>query len=315
MVILNVKGKTFYMDNKLEYELEKKIKPSLLQKDEDWTCIVDGEEGAGKSVFSFQLAKKVDADFNLSRVCTTPMEFTKAILRADKGQCVVFDEAFTGLSSRGSLTEVNNLIVSLMMEMRQKNLFVIIVMPTIFLLDKYAALWRAKGLFHVYKKRRKKGFWIFFNKNKKKILYLTGRKLYSYTTPRSNFRGRFYDQYTIDEKRYREKKRESLMRKARVTRAETYKGQRDTLFWILNKILKKNQTEIAKMCKEAGFKIEQNTISEILIIKQRQILEEELIKEESLKKKEEIRRKIEEDAKKTPKISQKPPIIGEKPVN
>jgi len=139
----------FYQITKLNEKITKadktKVLPKIRKKDFDWVWIVDGVEGCGKSVFALQLAKILDPTFNLSRVCMTPQEFTRAILKAGKGQCVVFDEAFTGLSSRASLTEINRLIVSLMMEMRQKNLFVIIVMPTIFLLDRYVAIFRARG--------------------------------------------------------------------------------------------------------------------------------------------------------------------------
>jgi len=194
-----------------------------------------------------------------------PQEFTRAILRANKGQCVVFDEAFTGLSSRASLTEINRVIVSLMMEMRQKNLFVIIVMPTFFLLDRYVALFRAVGLFHLYMKNGNRGYWIYFNNRKKKLLYLIGKKLFSYGKPKSNFRGRFVNKYTIDEPIYRKKKNESLMKKSRSTRAELLKQQRDILLWILNKDMKLNKVEISNLCKKNGFKIERNTISEIMM--------------------------------------------------
>ncbi len=224
--------------------------------------MVDGEEGSGKSVFGMQLAKALDPDFDMSRLCFTADEFTKAIIRAKKGQCVVYDEAFTGLSARGSLTEVNRLLVSLMMEMRQKNLFVIIVMPTFFLLDKYVALWRAKGLFHVYTKQGKRGFWMYFNRQKKKELYLTGRKLYEYSRPRSSFRGRFFDQYTVDESEYRKRKQDALNKKSRVTRSHTYMEQRNILLYLLNKKYDIPQKEISHGMQKAGNSLSQNSISE-----------------------------------------------------
>ena len=210
----------------------------------------------------------------------TPNEFTKAILKAKPFQCIVFDEAFTGLSSRASLTEINKLIVNLMMEMRQKNLFVIIVMPTFFLLDRYAAIFRARGLFHVYLKKGKRGRWVYFNNKKKKLLYLIGKKLFSYSKPISKFRGRFSDQYTINEQDYRDKKGKALMNKSRETRAATFKHQRDTLFWILSRNLKKNQSQISNLCKDAGFKIDRSTISDILAEKQKDILREQTFKEQ-----------------------------------
>ncbi len=263
------------MDGRLNNSIEDKVKPKILKKDNDLVWIVDGLEGSGKSVFAMQVAKVLDPSFDLERVCMSPEEFTKAILKAKKGQCVVFDEAFTGLSSRASLTEINKLLVSLMMEMRQKNLFVIIVMPTFFMLDKYVALFRARGLFHVYLKRGKRGRWVYFNNKKKKLLYLMGRKLYDYSKPKSKFRGRFMDVYTINEVTYREKKQDALMKKSRSTKAETYKAQRDTLFYIMNKKSGLNHVKISELCGKYGFKIARNTISEIIIEKSKDFLREE----------------------------------------
>lgn len=268
--------RSLYMDNELRSRILNKIRPKIELKDHDWVWVVDGAEGSGKSVFAMQLAKVLDPTFDLSRVCMSPDEFTKAIIRAKHGQAVVFDEGFTGLSSRASLSEVNRLIVSLMMEMRQKNLVVIIVMPTIFLLDKYVALFRAKGLFHVYTKEGKRGRWVYFNNKNKKLLYILGKKLFSYSKPRSRFRGRFRDQYTVPEQEYRDKKREALIKKSRTTRAETYKYQRDLLFYLIHKKYNVPQFQISLDCKKLGFKIKQNTISEVITEKNIQIAAKEV---------------------------------------
>jgi len=268
MVVLeiDVNGikKNLYMDNELHKRILTKIRPKIEKKDHDWVWIIDGMEGSGKSVFAMQLAKVLDPSFCIERVAMTPSEFTKAVMRASKGQAIVFDEGFTGLSSRSSLSEINRLIISLCMEMRQKNLFVLIVMPTIFMLDRYIALFRAKGLFHIYTKEGNRGRWVYFNNKSKKLLYIYGKKLFSYAKPRSRFRGRFVDQYVIDELAYRKKKREALIKKSRTTRAETFKYQRDLLFYLMNKKYNISQFQISLDCKTMGFKIERNTISEAI---------------------------------------------------
>lgn len=269
MVVLDItidgNSRSLYMDKELYRRIENNIKPKIEKKDNDWFWIVDGGEGAGKSVFAMQLAKVLDPSFCLERVCMIPEEFTKAVIRAKKGECIVFDEAFTGLSSRSSLSEINRLIVSLCMEMRQKNLFIIVVMPTIFMLDRYVALFRAKGLFHIYTKDGKRGRWVYFNNKSKKLLYILGKKLFSYAKPKSKFRGRFSNQYTINEQAYRDKKKEALNKKSRGTRTETYKFQRDILLYLMNKKYNVTQFQIALDCKKVGgFTLKQSTISEII---------------------------------------------------
>lgn len=259
--VTTASGIDFYMDNYLHKQVEK-VRAGLVKKDKDSVWIVDGSEGSGKSVFAMQLGAALDPTLSLDRICFTPEEFTRAIVIAEKGECVIFDEAFTGLSSRSSLSEVNKLLVSLMMEMRQKNLIVIIVMPTFFLLDKYVALWRAKGLFHIYTSNGKRGRWRFYNKNKKKILYLTGKQTYNYSKPRSSFMGRFLDKYMVDEEEYRKKKKGALFGKSRYTKAEKFIHQRNILLTIIYEEFGKTLNEISELCEKYNMKLGKSTIKD-----------------------------------------------------
>jgi hypothetical protein len=280
MVIVDIElegnKKPLYMDGTLYEQLTEVVKPSVQKKDFDYFIAIDGLEGSGKSVFGMQIAKILDPNFNLEKICYSAKDFIKAVINAKPYSCIVFDEAFTGLSSRSALSEINQLLVSLMMEMRQKNLFIILIMPSVFMLDKYAALHRAKGLFHVYMHNDKRGFWSFYNKDRLKYLYLNGKKYYDYSHTKPIIFGRFQNQYVIDEKGYREKKSESLSQKRRVTRADTYKGQRDVLFWILNYELKKSHTDIAKLCRKWKYKVDRSTISYVIEAKNKDLLNEGL---------------------------------------
>jgi len=254
MVVVNIKDPitskiyNFYIDKKLKEQLDSKVKSALGQKDEDYLIAVDGEERAGKSTFAMQIGKYIDPSLSLDRVCFSPDEFRKAIINAEPGQCVIFDEAYRGLSAKGALTEVNRILVSLMMEMGQKNLFVIVVLPTFYLLEKYVALWRARVLFHIYRRNTQKGFWVCFNKKKKKLLYLKGKKDYGYGYVKSGFRGRFSKKYVIDEQEYRNKKAESLKVGYKTTKREDYLLQRDRLVYALSRELNVSTRELEKIC-------------------------------------------------------------------
>jgi hypothetical protein len=266
MVIVEpIKDLTYYMDERLRDQLDNKVRKSVEKKDNDYVFIVDGEEGSGKSVFAMQLGKYLDPTLNLDRVCFTPDEFIKSINDAKKSQCIIYDEAYTGLSSRASLSEINNLLVGMMMEMRQKNLYIIIVMPTYFLLDKYVAVWRAKGLFHVYLRQGRRGFWIFFNKKKKKILYLSiGKRVYSYSGAKSSFKGRFLEKYPLDEKLYREKKKKALKTRKRVVKSEKYKEQRDRLIKIVYNELGLSLKELEELLKVNEVGLKKTVLSQIV---------------------------------------------------
>jgi hypothetical protein len=255
----------YFIEPRLKNQLDKKVIPTLTKNDEDYIFVIDGEERSGKSVLGMQIGKYIDNSLSLDRICFTPDEFRKAIINAEKGQCIIFDEAYRGLSAKGALTEMNRLLVSLMMEMGQKNLCVIIILPTFYLIEKYVAIWRARGLFHVFRNRNgQKGYFVFFNKKKKKQLYLKGKKDYSYRYVKSRFKGRFYGKYVIDEQEYRKKKAKSLKEGYKQTRQEKYMEQRNILLYILNKEFNLSSLRIQELCKIYQLPLKKSQIIDIL---------------------------------------------------
>ena len=205
-----VNEQTYYMDgiHKDNLDTAKKV----ITKDWDMLFIYDGAEGSGKSVKAMQDAFYCDPSLNIDRITFTPKEFHNAIMKAEKYQAVIYDEAYTGLSSRATMSLINRTLISMLAEIRQKNLFVFVVMPCFFDLDKYVALWRARALIHVYTSDNfERGFFRFYNRTRKKDLYINGKKYYNYNHPEPNFKGRFTNYYPIDADVYKHKKHESLM--------------------------------------------------------------------------------------------------------
>jgi len=251
-----------YMDGKLHNDLTKKVHKVVTKKDKDWVICVDGGEGTGKSVFATHIGIIVDPTLTVERVCFTPEQFRDSIIKAKKGQCVIFDEAFTGLSSRSSLNKINKLLVALMQQMRQKNLFVVIVLPSFFLLDKYVALFRSRGLFHVYEKQGQRGYWQYYNTARKKHLYLKGKLLYSYREPRTPVRGRFLDQYGVDQVAYRKKKADALkLMEQDKPEVDPYINQRNALIDIAHREGKLSLRHIAQAMKKRGESVTHQALS------------------------------------------------------
>lgn len=197
------------MDGYLKTNLD--AAKEVIAQDWDMVFCVDGYEGTGKSVLAQQMAKYCDPSIDISRVCFTPEEFKEAINNAEKYQAIIFDEAYGGMSSRAAMSEVNKSLMSMLAEIRQKNLFVFLVLPCFFELDKYAAIWRSRALIHVYTGEKfKRGRFSFYSQDRKKSLYIIGKKFYSYSQPKSNFHGEFPPGYVVDEKAYRKKKLKAL---------------------------------------------------------------------------------------------------------
>lgn len=172
MAAIQIKEKnvSFFLEDWVKKSFDNKVIPDLKKKDKDCTIVIDGVEGSGKSTLGLQICAYIDPSFNLSRVVFTPEEFREAIYKAKPSQAIMYDEAFTGFSSRASLSGINKTLISLMMQIRQKNLFIIIVLPTIFLLDKYISLFRTRALFHVYENKGRRGYYrVYFSKKKKDV--------------------------------------------------------------------------------------------------------------------------------------------------
>lgn len=283
MVVYTYKGKSAYIDDRLAHELEHEIIPNLMDKDFDNVFCIDGGEGTGKSKFAdiicgYVAAKilenyKLDINYSVDNLHLSPLQFRNAIVNAKKNSIVVYDEAHKGMGSRRSLSEINGILNDLMMEMRQKNLFVVLVLPTFFMLDKYPAIFRTRGLFHVYRGKNNKtgkkerGYWVYFNEKYKLELYIKGKQYFNYNCIEwPSFRGRFYNQYIIDEKKYREKKKESFKQHGkRETKAEVWQNQRNRAIYILHKELKLGRPNLLKLLSKYKLKLSDSSIKEILV--------------------------------------------------
>jgi hypothetical protein len=195
-----------YLASNLNVTLE------ALKDDWDFCFVVDGPERSGKSALAQQMAAYVDPSFpiyGLERIAWTFEDFKNIVNNAKDGQAIIFDEA-QQLSSRSALSRINKEAVALMAAIGQKHLYSFFCLPAFFELEKYIAVWRSTALISVYIKRPFiRGFFKFYGYEKKKHIYFTGKKTFSYTKYR-DFAGRFSKGYAVDELKYRELKLKSL---------------------------------------------------------------------------------------------------------
>ena len=140
--MINLKGFKGIIETNFHFppiveDLLLEVQKRVLTKDRDWVVVIDGEEGVGKSVLAQQIASFLDPEFNLDKIVFHSDDFLKLIKdpKIKKGSCIVLDEAFNAANSRASLTEVNRAMMGVATEMRQKNLFVIMCIPSFFDLE------------------------------------------------------------------------------------------------------------------------------------------------------------------------------------
>lgn len=261
---------SYFLEPWIKNRFDNKVIPDLKKRDKDCIIAIDGREGSGKSTLGLQWCKYIDPGFSLERVVFTPEEFRTAIYKAKKGEAIMFDEAFTGFSSRSALSGINRTLISLMMQIRQKNLFIVIVLPTFFLLDKYISIFRTRILVHVYENKGRRGFFRVYSSKKKRLLIMSkDSRTYSYGVP-SKLKGRFYGVFALGskevEEKYRDKKLKALEQTEQnpmTSSAVKYREQRDIMLYILRKELKLPYRHLENMLGSYDFDISYRQVASI----------------------------------------------------
>lgn len=212
----------FSFNNRLWKNIEL-LRNATLNQDFDCVVLVDGNEGAGKSVFGMQIAKALDKDRSIdidTQVCWYPEQVAEAITTLEKGKAIVWDEARRGLNRRRSTQEVNMEITDLLAECRQNNLFLVVIMPSFYDMDMNVAVWRSRLLIHVWydwdvenrEKPLSRGKFRMYSERGKKRLYTdkNARQGYHYPFLKDEcFDATFVNYYVVNEDDYRRRKKES----------------------------------------------------------------------------------------------------------
>jgi len=202
---------------------------------------------SGKSTLSFQVARYVDPTFNLERVVFNVDTFLDALIKAQPGQAIVFDEAII-VNSRSALTEFNKKIIVAMTQIRSKGLFIFFNIPSVFDLDRNLCLNRAHLLLHCYQDNfGERGRYTVFNKDKMKLLYLKGKRLYSYGFPKANFYAKFSEYFPLDREAYERKKQKEIARIAKSNKNEKASRQVSSLIRIIYRDLLPGKTSYEKV--------------------------------------------------------------------
>ena len=214
------------------------IREEVLKRDKDKVLLYDGREGTGKSMLAIQHASALDPEFNINKIAWNANQFIKLIKSPErkKGDCILLDEAFSAASSRAALSSVNKAMMAVATEMRQKNLFILIVLPSFFDLDRYFALWRCDTLFHVYfNKKGDRGQYVIFPFHKKQRLYLIGKKGYNYNCVKSPYPPcKYMKNWVLDETEYRRLKAQAFSKRSLSIWEKKWKDRTGMLIRVLH---------------------------------------------------------------------------------
>lgn len=219
----------FYIHPLLKQQIDYYIKN--VPYDWDFTIIIAGEGSVrvGKSILAQQLgAYWVSEMKRLYNVVTPWSVETNFVFNGrdliktgnklgtnEKYACMVFDEAGADLEGIKAMKATTQAVKDYFRECGMYNMLNILVLPEFFDLPKGIAISRSSCLINVYylpdeEGYFKRGYFKFYSKPNKKMLYLTGKKNLDYTSWAQDFYGDFENFYTIDKEKYLEEKRKAL---------------------------------------------------------------------------------------------------------
>jgi len=111
----------------------------VLRKDWDWWTVFEGDEGTGKSNLAIWWSAYVSGkDFNIKKHITyEPEEFLEIVEAAPRYGTVMLDEAGEAWNVKGYATKINRMLSNASQQMRDRNLNVVLCVPSLTLLDKH----------------------------------------------------------------------------------------------------------------------------------------------------------------------------------
>lgn len=205
---------------------------STLFENEDCLFMIDGKEGAGKSVLALQigdfcvkLAKAwgVECEFGIDNIHFNTKDYMEFSLqqRDLNKRCVVniLDEARADLFKGTTMSKTNRGFTNYLSQIRDANQIHIIVLPAFHDIDKYIFMWRQRLIVHIdktYKENKDsptgwsldRGKFKVFEKNMHLInCYFSQKIRYQYPA-KCYAQGRFYENYPISKAEYQNKKQQ-----------------------------------------------------------------------------------------------------------
>lgn len=200
-----------YLDGKLRKCLDHYKKQQ--NQDNDKLLVIEGSEGSGKSSQMgniLEYMSKGEFDPAKDLIGANYLDGLEKIQNAKQGGYLGFDEGNAFFMASETVKKEHRSFHKIFSIFRQKNLFVVICLPSFFRLGTYFALDRSDGLIRTYLKDGKRGFFAFYGKSLKDKLYRIGKKTYDVNCVSPNFRGRFTKCVKMENKEYKSFKSETL---------------------------------------------------------------------------------------------------------
>lgn len=180
MVIVTVNTHQYYMNENYKNFVVDKILPRYINRNWQVVAVVEGKPGAGKTTLAIQTAYYLDPTFNNDRIAFNVPQFEKAILNATPGQAVIFDEAVIAMLSLDVFKDTTTRLIKLITQCRKRRLIIFLLIPSIFMLQKYFAISLTDFDLRVLSNQGNRGNFLFYNEERKLDLIIKSQGTFKY---------------------------------------------------------------------------------------------------------------------------------------
>lgn len=183
-------------------------------KNNDVVGIICGAEGSGKSslggnVMRYMTDDKFDPTKDM--IGSDEEDALSKLQNVPKGGNLMFDEGNVFFLSTETMKRQHRDLHKIFSIFRQKNLFVLIILPSFFRLGTYFALDRSQFLLRTYMKNGERGCFAYYGGKIKDNLYRIGKlKQHDYSVVQPVFRGKFDKCIQLESKEYLKFKEKTL---------------------------------------------------------------------------------------------------------
>jgi AraC-like DNA-binding protein len=175
------------------------------------------EVGTGKSTLAQQIAEiyieqmkqihNIDIPFGTNNIVWRAKDLIERAFKVPRYSPIILDE----WEDAHYWSELGMSLRQFFRKCRQLNLFIIVIIPNLFQLSPSYAISRSVFAIDVrFEGEFEKGYFAFYNFDKKRDLYIQGKKTYNYKVVPPNFQGRFLSGYAVDEVEYRKAKLDDM---------------------------------------------------------------------------------------------------------
>lgn len=229
------------------------------------------EVGTGKSVLASQIGEiwtalinelhKLDNKFDINNCVFKPADLIEKSFQVPKYSIIILDE----WEDAHYWSQLGTTLRQFFRKCRQLNLFILCIIPNFFQLPIGYAISRSVFAIDVrFERDFERGFFYFYNFDRKKNLYIKGKKQYNYQVAKPNFYGRFADGYAYDDKKYKAKKLEDTMEMGdKIEVHNKYIIQRNILYELL-KEKGVSQQQVADYMTNKGVNTTRQAISKVI---------------------------------------------------